>query len=172
MLSICSRNDSTRLRVLRTARWFALLLRRQTRARASVCTRRSSNTSPNVSLHCSTFLPHRGLANGTFTVFSSDHCPFRYDDPHGKPTGILEHEESQRSGDCVSGEASTISLDQLVRTKTGAFRFIPNGIPGVETRLSLLFTNGVCAGKITLQRFVELTSTNVAKLVSALSLCR
>lgn len=48
-----------------------------------------------------------GLENGTFDLFSSDHCPFRYDDPRGK-------------------------LTPLGRTN---FRHIPNGIPGVETRL-------------------------------------
>jgi len=29
----------------------------------------------------------RGLANGTFTVFSSDHAPFRFHDPDGKERG-------------------------------------------------------------------------------------
>ena len=44
-----------------------------------------------------------------------------------------------------------------------AFRHIPNGIPGIETRLPLLFSEGVLGGRITLNRFVELTSTNPAK---------
>jgi dihydropyrimidinase len=44
------------------------------------------------------------------------------------------------------------------------FTRIPNGVPGIETRLPLLFTEGVQAGRITLQRFVELTSTNPAKI--------
>lgn len=41
---------------------------------------------------------------------------------------------------------------------------VPNGIPGVETRLPLLFSEGVGKGRISLNRFVELTSTNAAKL--------
>jgi dihydropyrimidinase len=45
----------------------------------------------------------------------------------------------------------------------GHFKFIPNGLPGLETRLPLLFT-GVLQGRLTPQRFVELTSTNPAKL--------
>ena len=44
------------------------------------------------------------------------------------------------------------------------FSKIPNGMPGVETRLSLLYTYGVAAGKISLQQFVALSSTNAAKL--------
>jgi dihydropyrimidinase len=76
------------------------------------------------------------LADGLFTVFSSDHAPFRYDDPQGKKLG----------------------------GKEAAFRYIPNGIPGIETRLPLLYSEGVLKGRISLQRFVELTATNPAKL--------
>ncbi|MBS0453556.1 MAG: dihydropyrimidinase [Proteobacteria bacterium] len=76
-----------------------------------------------------------GLADGLFTVFSSDHAPFKYDAPEGKKPG---------------GEEV-------------AFRHIPNGIPGLETRLPLLYTHGVLQGRITLNKFVELTSTNPAK---------
>ena len=76
-----------------------------------------------------------GLADGLFTVFSSDHAPFRYDAPEGKkPDG-----------------------------KEVAFRHIPNGIPGLETRLPLLYSEGVLGGRLTLEKFVELTSTNPAK---------
>ena len=45
-----------------------------------------------------------GLQQGVFSVFSSDHCPFRYDDPQGKLT--------------PKGRTS--------------FRWVPNGIPGVR----------------------------------------
>jgi len=76
-----------------------------------------------------------GLADGLFTIFSSDHAPFRYDAPEGKMPGGQEV----------------------------AFRHIPNGIPGIETRLPLLFSHGVLDGRITINRFVELTSTNPAK---------
>ena len=44
------------------------------------------------------------------------------------------------------------------------FRKIPNGSGGVEHRLSLLFTYGVLQGKISINQFVALTSTNAAKL--------
>ena len=41
---------------------------------------------------------------------------------------------------------------------------MPNGIPGVETRLPILFSEGVVKGRITLNQFVALTSTNHAKM--------
>lgn len=77
-----------------------------------------------------------GLETGVFQVFSSDHCPFRYDDPHGKLT--------------PKGRTS--------------FRWVPNGIPGVETRLPILFSEGYKKGRITLQQFVALSATNHAKM--------
>ena len=78
----------------------------------------------------------RGLAGGTFQTFSSDHCPFRYDDAAGK-----------------TGPKARAS-----------FRAVPNGIPGVAARLPILFSEGVVKGRITLQDFVALTATNHAKL--------
>src|SRR5436189_1420085 len=44
------------------------------------------------------------------------------------------------------------------------FSKIPNGAPGVETRMSLVYDGGVRPGRITLNRFVELTSTSPAKI--------
>jgi len=76
-----------------------------------------------------------GLQNGVFQTFSSDHCPFRYDDPAGKLT--------------PKGRTS--------------FRWVPNGIPGVETRLPILFSEGVGKGRISLNQFVALTATNHAQ---------
>ncbi|MGA8007290.1 MAG: amidohydrolase family protein, partial [Burkholderiales bacterium] len=78
----------------------------------------------------------RGLAEGVLGVFSSDHAPFRYDDPHGKRLGGREV----------------------------AFPHIPNGIPGLETRLPLLFSEGVRKGRIDLRQFVSLTAANPARM--------
>ncbi|KAF1048625.1 MAG: D-hydantoinase [Herbaspirillum frisingense] len=77
-----------------------------------------------------------GLASGLFTVFSSDHAPFRYDDPEGKKPG----------------------------GKEVPFRYIPNGTPGLETRMPILFSEGVGKGRIDLNRFVALTATDPAKM--------
>src|SRR5215469_16765110 len=76
-----------------------------------------------------------GLQQKVFTLFSSDHCPFRYDDVQGK-------------------------LAPKGRT---SFRWVPNGIPGVETRLPILFSEGVKKGRLSLNEFVALTATNHAK---------
>jgi dihydropyrimidinase len=84
---------------------------------------------------CSSDLIWDALTDGLFTVFSSDHAPFRYEGDEGKkPAG-----------------------------KEVSFRHIPNGIPGIETRLPLLYSEGVLGGRITLEKFVELTATNPAK---------
>ncbi|MGI8783484.1 MAG: dihydropyrimidinase [Acidobacteriota bacterium] len=44
------------------------------------------------------------------------------------------------------------------------FSKIPNGAPGIETRMSLVFDGGVRAGRISLNRFVQLTATAPAKI--------
>ncbi len=44
------------------------------------------------------------------------------------------------------------------------FSKIPNGAPGIETRMTLVYDGGVRAGRIDLNRFVEITSTGPAKL--------
>jgi len=44
------------------------------------------------------------------------------------------------------------------------FSKIPNGHPAIENRVELLFSEGVQKGKISLQKFVEVTSTNPAKI--------
>jgi dihydropyrimidinase len=44
------------------------------------------------------------------------------------------------------------------------FSKIPNGGPGVENRMSLIYHHGVAQGRIDLNRFVELTSTAAAKI--------
>jgi dihydropyrimidinase len=46
----------------------------------------------------------------------------------------------------------------------GDFSKIPNGLPGVEDRFSLIFHGGVNSGRITLNRFVELVATAPAKM--------
>lgn len=82
-----------------------------------------------------------GIQNGTFTTLSSDHSPIQYDHPNGKQRGLAQGGGPQ-----------------------GRFQHIPNGLPGVETRLPLLFSGGVLTGRISPQRFVDITATGPAKL--------
>ncbi|MCX6971589.1 MAG: dihydropyrimidinase [Verrucomicrobia bacterium] len=44
------------------------------------------------------------------------------------------------------------------------FTKIPNGIPALEDRIPLLYTHGVCTGRLDLQTFVNVASTNAAKI--------
>lgn len=44
------------------------------------------------------------------------------------------------------------------------FRTCPGGVSGVEERMPLLFSEGVLKGRLTLERFVQVTSTNAAKI--------
>ncbi len=92
--------------------------------------------SPPPRDHASRQACWEGLEQGIFSVFSSDHCPFRYDDPQGKLT--------------PKGRTS--------------FRWIPNGIPGVGARLPILFSEGVMKARIDINSFVAMTSTNHAKI--------
>ncbi len=44
------------------------------------------------------------------------------------------------------------------------FTRIPNGLPGVENRMSLIYNGGVAGGRISLNKFVNITSTAAAKI--------
>jgi dihydropyrimidinase len=44
------------------------------------------------------------------------------------------------------------------------FTKIPNGVPGIEDRLNLLYTYGVLGNRISLNKFIDLTSTKAAKI--------
>jgi len=76
-----------------------------------------------------------GLTDGTFQVLSSDHAPYRFDE----------------SGKLPKGEQTT-------------FKEMANGVPGLQVRLPLLFSEGVGKKRISLQEFVALTATNHARM--------
>lgn len=79
------------------------------------------------------------IRNGTVTIVSSDHAPTMFDGEDGKRAAF-------KNG------------------HNGEFRWIPNGLPGVETRMPLMFSYGVEDGRISVQKFVEVMCTNPAKL--------
>jgi len=70
----------------------------------------------------------------------------------------------------VDGWLSVVSTDHCPFTMEqkalgrGDFRKIPNGGPGIENRLQILWHFGVNAGRITPEKFVELSATNPAKI--------
>ncbi len=77
----------------------------------------------------------QALALGDLQTVSSDHAPYRFD----------------ASGKFVNGADPD-------------FKAIPNGMPGLETRLPLLFDAMVSEGRLSLEKFVALTATEPAKI--------
>ncbi len=71
-----------------------------------------------------------------------------------------------RSGDLATVGSDHCSFNLAGQKELGRddFSRIPNGGPGVENRFGLLYTYGVVAGKIDIHQFVDITSTNAAKL--------
>jgi dihydropyrimidinase len=81
----------------------------------------------------------QGVADNSLQVISTDHCPFWFEGgKDGKPPG-----------------------KELGRN---SFAAIPNGCPGIEDRMMVLYTHGVRGGHFSINRWVELCCTNPAKL--------
>jgi dihydropyrimidinase len=67
--------------------------------------------------------------------------------------------------DVVATDHCSFSFADKVRLGGADFRLCPGGIPGVETRLPLLFSEGVLKGRLSLNRFVEVVSTAPARIM-------
>ena len=80
----------------------------------------------------------QGLRTNDLQIVSTDHCPF-----------------------CMGDHPTFGTQKQLGQ---GDFTKIPNGMPGVEPRMSLVYNGGVAEGRISLNRFVEITATAPAKM--------
>jgi len=80
----------------------------------------------------------RYLASNDLQVVSTDHCPFCMND-HPK-------------------------LGRQKRLGEGDFTKIPNGLPGVEDRMRMIYHGAVGEGRLSLNRFVEVTATTPAKM--------
>lgn len=87
-----------------------------------------------------------GLSEGTIQTIGTDHCPFFY---NGQEAIRYEDEWVKIPG-------KELGQDDFTK--------IPNGLPGVQDRLPILWTHGVQNGRITANQFVALTSTNPAKI--------
>jgi dihydropyrimidinase len=77
------------------------------------------------------------INSGTLGIVSSDHAPTNFAEGQG---------------------------NKLPEGPNTPFTKVPNGVPGLETRLPILFSEGVNGGRISLEKFVEISSTNPAKL--------
>jgi dihydropyrimidinase len=74
------------------------------------------------------------MRTGTLSTVGSDHCAFPYKDKI-----------------------------RLFETRGSVFQMIPHGAPGIETRVPLIFSEGVSKNRISVTKFVELVATNPAK---------
>jgi dihydropyrimidinase len=87
-----------------------------------------------------------GLTEGILQTVGTDHCPFFFDGTEpiiyeGKPIAIPGKELGARD-----------------------FTKIPNGLPGIQDRMPVLWTQGVGTGRMTANQFVAYTSANPAKI--------
>ena len=79
-----------------------------------------------------------GLATNDLQVVSTDHCPFCFDD----------HPE----------------LGRQKRLGEGDFSKIPNGLPGVEHRMELIYHGAVAEERLSINRWVEVCATTPARM--------
>lgn len=87
-----------------------------------------------------------GLTEGILQTVGTDHCPFYFDG-----TRPIVYEGSK-----IAIPGKELGKDDFTK--------IPNGLPGVQDRMPVLWTYAVHAGKITPNQFVAYMSTNPAKI--------
>ncbi len=104
----------------------------------------------------------QAVRDGTLQVVSTDHCDFWYEGGVGP---WKEWEQAHNGGDWATFEAQDPSYRRPGKELgKGNFAKIPNGMPGLEDRMMVIWTSGVNTGRISPSRFVELNCTNPAKI--------
>jgi dihydropyrimidinase len=87
-----------------------------------------------------------GLSGGILQTIGTDHCPFYFDG-----TKPIVYEGSE-----IAIPGKELGKDDFTK--------IPNGLPGIQDRMPVLWTQGVGTGRITANQFVAYMSTNPAKI--------
>jgi dihydropyrimidinase len=87
-----------------------------------------------------------GLSEGIMQTVGTDHCPFFFDG-----TRPIVYEGSE-----IAIPGKELGKDDFTK--------IPNGLPGIQDRMPVLWTQGVGTGRITANQFVAYMSTNPAKI--------
>jgi len=87
-----------------------------------------------------------GLSENTLQTIGTDHCPFFFD---GTKPIVYEGRE-------IAIPGKELGKDDFTK--------IPNGLPGIQDRMPVLWTHGVRTGRITPNQFVAYMSTNPAKI--------
>ncbi|RKE83960.1 dihydropyrimidinase [Rhizobium sp. AG855] len=97
-----------------------------------------------------------------------DHAARRVMSP---PFRNKQHQDSLWAG-LQSGSLSVVATDHCAFTTEqkrfglDSFAKIPNGTGGLEDRMPMLWTYGVATGRLTMNEFVAVTSTNIAKILN------
>jgi len=112
-------------------------------------------------------IQHLTLDDSEYAHPDWDHAARRVMSP---PFRNKKHQESLWNG-LASGSLSVVATDHCAFTTAqkrhgvGDFTQIPNGTGGLEDRMPMLWSHGVNTGRLTMQEFVAVTSTNIAKIL-------
>ncbi|MCP5074101.1 MAG: dihydropyrimidinase [Rhodobacteraceae bacterium] len=113
-------------------------------------------------------IQHLTLDEGEYAHADWDHAAGRVMSP---PFRNKKHQDSLWAG-LQAGSLQVVATDHCAFTKeqkrygVGDFTKIPNGTGGLEDRMPMLWTYGVETGRITMNEFVAVTSTNIAKILN------
>ena len=113
-------------------------------------------------------IQHLTLDESEYFNADWDHAARRVMSP---PFRSKQHQDSLWAG-LASGSLSVVATDHCAFTTEqkrfgkGDFTKIPNGTGGLEDRMPMLWTHGVRTGRITMNEFVAVTSTNIAKILN------
>ncbi len=113
-------------------------------------------------------IQHLTLDDSEYAHPDWDHAARRVMSP---PFRDKKHQDSLWAG-LQAGSLQVVATDHCAfttkqkRSGVGDFTKIPNGTGGLEDRMPMLWTNGVGTGRITMNEFVAVTSTNIAKILN------
>ncbi|NBN77802.1 dihydropyrimidinase [Microvirga tunisiensis] len=113
-------------------------------------------------------IQHLTLDEAEYAHPDWDHAARRVMSP---PFRNKQHQDSLWAG-LSSGSLQVVATDHCAfttaqkRTGYGDFTKIPNGTGGLEDRMPMLWTHGVATGRLTMNEFVAVTSTNIAKILN------
>ena len=113
-------------------------------------------------------IQHLTLDDSEYKNPDWDHAARRVMSP---PFRDKRHQDSLWAG-LQAGSLSVVATDHCAFTTAqkrfglGDFTKIPNGTGGLEDRMPMLWTHGVATGRLTMNEFVAVTSTNIAKILN------
>jgi dihydropyrimidinase len=118
--------------------------------------------SPPIRTHHDQGVLWRAVRDGTLQVVSTDHCDFWFEGGVGP---VAEWAAAHNGGDWVEYERQDPTYRRPGKELgRGNFAKIPNGLPGIEDRMMVMWHGGVNFGRISPSRFVELNCTNPARI--------